>query len=307
MVELKRDGPLRRGLKRLRHSQPFNAVVTDAVRGLLGALGVRSETVIRHLHRVGDVRSRLPNGRVLRLWSRADDWVSNQVYWRGWQGYEPETTPLFYRLASRARVTLDVGAHVGFFTLLAAHGNPAGRVFAFEPLPRAYRRLQANVDRNALTNVECVAGAVGAVSGQARFFFAQMDGIPCSSSLSSEFMKEFGDVAEVDVPVLTLDDFLHERGVSGVDLVKIDTESTEPDVLQGMSRTLANDRPAIVCEVLAGRDTGPVLESLLRPLGYTFFLLTPEGPRREERIEGHPEWLNHLFTHVDATLTPVTP
>lgn len=129
---------------------------------------------MRHLHRLGRVATRLPDGRVLRLWSQADDWVSNQVFWRGWQGYEPETTPLFYRLARRAHVTLDVGAHVGFFSLLAGHANAAGRVFAFEPLEKAFRRF----------------------------------------------------------------------------------------------------------------------------LGYRFHLLAPEGPRREEAIAAHPQWLNHLFTVV---------
>src|SRR5438874_7679942 len=63
-------------LKKGRASQPFNYLATTAVRGLLGAAGVRSELVIKYLHRMGTVRSRLPNGRELLLWSRGDDWVS---------------------------------------------------------------------------------------------------------------------------------------------------------------------------------------------------------------------------------------
>jgi hypothetical protein len=75
-------------LKGLRGSQPLNRVATATVRTLLRACNRRSEWVIRHLHRYGGVRFRLPNGRTARLWSRADDWVSNQIYWRGWNGYE---------------------------------------------------------------------------------------------------------------------------------------------------------------------------------------------------------------------------
>ena len=107
------SGVLNKVLKSIRGSQPFNFLATGTVRAVLRATGLRSELVIKHLHRRGRVRCRLPNGRVLRLWSRADDWICTQVYWRGWAGYEPETTPLFFRLASRARFTLDVGAHVG--------------------------------------------------------------------------------------------------------------------------------------------------------------------------------------------------
>jgi hypothetical protein len=96
--------------------------------------------MIKHLHRFGIVRSRLPHGRTLRLWSRGDDWIANQVHWRGWDGYEPETLPLFFRLAATARVTLDVGAHVGFFTLLAGHANPE-----VGSLPLSQCRLCTNV------------------------------------------------------------------------------------------------------------------------------------------------------------------
>ena len=143
----------KRALKRLRVSQPFNYLATSAVHWLLASTGLQSELIIKRLRRVGMVRRRLPNGRTLRLWSRADDWVSNQIYWRGWSGYEPETVPLFFRLATHARVTLDVGAYVGFYTLLAAHANPTGQVYAFEPLLSVYERLQWNVMLNGLTNV----------------------------------------------------------------------------------------------------------------------------------------------------------
>ena len=93
------------------------------------------------------VRRKLPNGRTLRLWSEADDWVSNQIYWRGWR-YEPRRR----RLADSAEVTLDVGAYVGFFALVAAHANPKARIYAFEPMPMVYERLRKNVRINQLSN-----------------------------------------------------------------------------------------------------------------------------------------------------------
>src|SRR5262245_54920135 len=110
--------------------------------------------VVKHLHRIGIVQSTLPNGRTLRLWCKADDWVSNLVYWRGWKGYEPETVSLFFRLATRARVTIDVGAYVGFFSLLAGHANTSGLVYAFEPMLDPLERLRKNVSLNELTNVQ---------------------------------------------------------------------------------------------------------------------------------------------------------
>src|SRR5260370_29258290 len=96
----------RAALRRLRGSQPFNYFATTAVNALFKATGWRSELVIKHLHRIGLVKRVLPNGRALRLWSLGDDWVSNQIYWRGWAGYEPETVTLFFRLAAPSRLTL---------------------------------------------------------------------------------------------------------------------------------------------------------------------------------------------------------
>lgn len=285
----------KKGLKKLRTSQPFNRVTTSTVRAFLTATRLNSEIAIKHLHRVGPVSSKLPNGRTLRLWSKADDWVSNQLYWRGWKGYEPETAPLFFRLATRARVTIDVGAYVGFFAIVAAQANPDGLVYAFEPLAEPYQRLRRNVALNQLANVTCIPSAVGDAEGMAEFYHVPID-MPCSSSLSFEFMRSAGELRSCQVPVTTLDAFAQENCLNYVDLVKIDTESTEPDVLRGMAETIRRHRPHIICEVLKGRGSENAVDELVRSFGYSCYHLRPEGPILRDRVEGHPSWLNYLFT-----------
>jgi FkbM family methyltransferase len=286
-------------IKAIRASQPFNFLATSSVNLFLRGSGLHSEFVIKHLHRTGTVRSQLPNGRILRLWSRADDWVSNQVYWRGWSGYEPETVPLFFRCGQRSHVTIDVGAYVGFFTLLAAHGNPEGRVFAFEPMPEIFDRLRRNVELNKLNNVTCIESAIGDSEGEAEFFHTPGH-MPCSSSLSFEFMRTAGDLRTSIVPITTIDKFVLERGLDRVDLIKIDTESTEPAVLRGMTETIRQHQPHIVCEVLKGRGSEDLLQEIVRSFGYHAYHLTPNGPVLRDRIEGHPTWLNYLFTALNA-------
>lgn len=290
---------MKRALKKLRLVQPFNYVATSAVRGVLRATGWHSEFIIKHLHRAGTVKCRLPNGRMLTLWSRADDWVSNQIYWRGWTGYEPETAPLFFRAATRARVTMDVGAYVGFYTLLAAHANPCGQVYAFEPLPQPFERLCRNVSLNRLSNVHCVNSAAGDVDDVAELFYAATT-MPTNSSLSAQFVQGAPQVCSRRVPIIRLDSFVQANGIDCVDLMKVDTESTEPSVLRGAIEALRRHHPMIFCEVLPGCGTEAPLEQILRPLGYRYYLLTPDGPVWRQYIEGHSQWLNYLFT----TLTP---
>ena len=246
--------PVVAGLKGLRAWRPLNAVVTGGARAVAQASGRPIETAVKHLPRVGPVRTRLPNGRSMRLWSRGDDWVSNQVYWRGWSGYEPEASSLFYELATRSEVTLDVGAHVGFYTLVAALANPRAKVYAFEPVEAARRRLQRNLELNALGNVEVIAAAVSDSNGTADFFQGPAE-IPCSSGLSETQMRWHHRVRRLQVPTLALDKFLEERGAGPVGLVKIDVEGSEVEVLRGMAQTLKRDRPSILCEVLPKRRT----------------------------------------------------
>jgi FkbM family methyltransferase len=280
-------------LKELRATPPVNLVATHLCRGLFH-VNHCPEWVVRHLHRVGSVTATLPTGGRLRLWSRGDDWISNQVFWRGWAGHEPETTTVFFRLARESAVTIDVGAYVGYYALLAAHANPDGRVIALEPLPAIHARLIRHIALNQIPNVESLMVAAGAREGTATFYH-QSHELPTSSSLSQEFMTGVADLQTSQVPIVTIDGLVRDRGISRVDLVKIDTESTEPEVLEGMRGILARDRPWIVCEVLEGRGAEERLAPLLEPHGYRFYLLTPEGLVPRSRIEGHAVWLNYLF------------
>jgi len=281
-------------LKRLRAVPAVNTALTHALRTPMRTLGVQSELVIKHLPRVGTTTMVLPGGHRARLWSRGDDWVPNQVFWRGWEGYEPEMTPVFWRLATAASVTLDVGAHIGFYAILAAIANQRGTVYAFEPLPAVFERLQRNLALNRLENVIALRQAAGAIDGRAPFF--HVPGlIPCSSSLSESFMRSHPVLDSLPVSVVRLDTFARENGLASIDLMKLDTETTEPDVLIGMGPLLGSSRPDIFCEVLQ-RTEADALTGMLRPLGYSFYLLTDAGPQPRLRVAADEVWRNYMFT-----------
>lgn len=286
---------LRRALRAVVTSWPLNPIVTEVLHAVLPERVRHHPLLARVAPRRGVAEALLPGGRVLRMGSRGDDEVASELFWRGWACHEPETARVFYELARSARVTLDIGAHVGYFALLAAHANPQGRVYAFEPLPRVRARLERNVALNGC-NVSCEPFALGSPRGTAEFFHVR-NGIPSSSSLDEGFMRSIvspGELTSSTVEVLEADDFVESRSLVGVDLVKIDTETTEAAVLQGMLRTLRRDRPHIVCEVLDS-EVGAALERVLEPLGYEYFVLTASGPMRREHIRAEEHWRNFLF------------
>ena len=287
-------------IKWLRASQPFNAAATTALRAVLPAAGGARDFARRHLPRMGTVRATLPNGKGLVLWSRGDDGVANDLYWGGFAGYEPDTAPTFWRLATRAQVTLDVGAHVGFYALLAALANPAGRVYAFEPLPRVHERLRRNLALNRAANVEPIAAAVSDREGEVEFFSLDVGTVPSSSSLSRDFMETTQAVyaaplVATRVRTLTLDAFVRERAIARVDLVKLDIETGEPAALRGMRETLARDRPALICEVLPNARVDEI-DAVVRPLGYRYFRLAPEGQIAEPALRAVDGYCNYLVT-----------
>jgi FkbM family methyltransferase len=214
--------------------------------------------------------------------------------------------PLFYALARRSRVTLDIGASVGIFTLVAAHANADGQVVAFEP-SAVFDRLVRNIAANGLTNVVPVRLAAGAAAGEAELYSGAAGdgslsiGAMASSSLHRDHVADAdGEVAVSRVRVVTVDSFVRERGLGRVDLVKIDTERTEPEVVDGMRQTISRDRPSIVCEVL-DRERGRALERLLRPFDYRWYHLTWMGPLERDEIAPSPTHAcqNYLFTTLD--------
>ncbi|HRL12551.1 MAG TPA: FkbM family methyltransferase [Aggregatilineales bacterium] len=168
--------------------------------------------------------------------------------------HEPETVAQIQRLVKPGMNVLDIGAHVGYYArMLGTLTGDGGRVYAFEPHPRTYKMLCANIA--ALNNVTPVNAAVAEQEGTAELFDYLM--MSASGSLHfDESMRDLqkaqlgsGDIApriEHDFPVekftvrtLALDDFLAEKGVTHIDFIKMDIEGAEIGALRGLRRTIA--------------------------------------------------------------------
>ena len=285
-------------IRALVRSHPFNRAVTSALNPLTRRGMLPSQWLITHFPRIGTVQAKMPNGLVLKLGSAlGDDPIANQVLWLGWDASEPEAIRLFFQLALKAHTILDIGAFVGYFSLVAALANPKARVYSFEPVPELQQRLQYNIQLNQLSDrVTCVPAAVGAADCSTRFFRGA-DAMPTCSSLSQTYaVANCPIVKEIDVNVVQLDTWARAQGLEKVDLIKIDVETGEPDVLTGMKSLLGTCSPDIICEVLHTESTASRLEAILKPHQYRFFLVTKEGPRSASHIIADQQWRNYLFS-----------
>jgi FkbM family methyltransferase len=139
----------------------------------------------------------------------------------------------------RDYVCFDVGAYLGYYTLLCA--RYARQVVAFEPLPANLAALRRNVRRNRLANVRVCGLAIGAAKG-----IVQLRAHQGADSMASAFRTE--GACTVEAPATDLDSFCAENALSP-DLVKIDVEGGEAEVLRGMERVLAEKRPILFLEL----------------------------------------------------------
>lgn len=236
----------------------------------------------------GCVSVHLPPARTILM---ARENASLDLALHGYATHGGEALRFFVACLRHAQGFLDIGANTGVFSLLAARAGVA-RVHAFEPAPRIFDLLERNVRLNRLHQIECHPVAVADRKGTAVLYIPPGD-VPTEASTSQGFRKM---TQEVVVETTTIDEFVGARNVGAVDLMKIDTESTEPQVLSGARQLLETSRPVMICEVLKGL-TEERLHALLSPYGYRYFWLTDRGLVPRERIEGDGDFrfLNYVF------------
>lgn len=150
--------------------------------------------------------------------------------------FEVETTQLFETLLEPGMVVIDVGAHVGYYTLIAAKAvGPTGKVFAFEPDDSNYSLLIKNVEINGYSNVVAVKQAVSNYVG-----YSTLELSPWHSGIHHIDYSGQQESSGVQVETTTVDTFLGSQESLEISLVKIDVEGSEERVLDGMSQLFEN-------------------------------------------------------------------
>ena len=162
--------------------------------------------------------------------------------------FENAETRFVERFLQAGMTVLDIGAHHGFYTLLASKlVGPTGRVVSFEPSPRERVRLERHVRLNKCGNVRIEQTALGASPGKAELFLVEGMEDYCNSLRPPAVNAE---TRRVPVNVTTLDEFLSSTRLTGVHFIKLDVEGAELEVLKGASNLLRqSSRPVFMIEV----------------------------------------------------------
>ncbi|MEW6125115.1 MAG: FkbM family methyltransferase [Pseudomonadota bacterium] len=212
-------------------------------------------------------------------------------------GYEPVETAFVRAQLREGGVFLDIGANIGWFTMLASTiVGERGHVHAFEPRKPTVDYLRRSVEANALSDLVTVH-EVGLAdkAGQWHLAWAQGTTNPGSSCLVAD--ESAANLNTIAISLQKLDDL----ELSKVDFVKIDIEGAEMLAMNGGSQTIARHRPVVMSELhpkqlqmVSGATPVEYIGWFTRQ-GYRVFLL--EGGRNDE-LDNFPDFLNKELVNI---------
>jgi FkbM family methyltransferase len=227
-----------------------------------------------HRRMVEDVQFNASTVIACDLW----DEVSFGIWWGG-ETYEIKETRYIKSLLTPLSVVFDIGANVGYYSLIAAPlVGPGGRIFSFEPAARQFGRLKDNALRNNLSQILPYKLALSDKSGEAVL------GLDDAFNTGVASLRPAGSKSILDevVTCTTLDDFVAAQALDRLDVIKIDVEGYESAVLIGGIKTLERFHPVLLVEVkdhhqrLAGFSRQQLFEWLMAR-NYLPFRINSDG------------------------------
>ncbi len=189
-----------------------------------------------------------------------------------------------------AKVVIDIGANVGFFSKLCRDLFPEAQIYAVEPIPQIYDCLKRNFEGDADTFLSDTA--ISDVAGETTMNF--------DSALSS--ISHFNDQGNTVVRTETLDSFVERNHIQHIDILKIDVETFEAHVLRGATRALGMTKNLFI-EVTIENNKNYTISSLLKLLsGDTYDFQLVAFRNYADTGEGVMPIMDSLFENTKLSL-----
>lgn len=215
------------------------------------------------------------------------------------QGYEEKDASMILRLVPEQGIVFDVGANMGWYSLLIARHVKGCQIHAFEPIPKTYAFLKKNIALNQVTNVFAHHFGLSNEKKDITFYFYSEG----SGNASAVNLSERTDAELVTCHVEKMDDFAQVNQLN-VDFIKCDVEGAELFAFQGAIETLKKDQPIVFTEMLRkwsakfNYHPNEIIE-LFESIGYRCFYA--EGAVLKEILEMTDETIetNFFFMHAE--------
>ena len=216
----------------------------NIIRALIGGKGLSKYKIIRTSKKFAENNIHSSHVSVQGHEMYLDSSDSLQLSTNG--VFEPYTTQVIKQNISGGDIVIDIGANIGYFTLIMAKGiRENGKVFSFEPEPKNFELLKKNVEINNYSNVILEKKAIGNKTGTTKLYLADRKNNIFSSGMHRIFRSDL--VSQIPDPIsiniIKLDDYLQDlKFIKKIRLIKIDVEGAEFDVLKGMNKILDENK-----------------------------------------------------------------
>jgi len=223
--------------------------------------------------------------------------IQQQLFWYGY--YEKELGDLLNKIVKPGDVFLDLGANIGYFSLLVATNSPSVKVISFEPVAGLFQNMNDNVCLNNIKNISTINAAVGETSEEKELFISGPDNL----GMSSFHHPENYSGRKERVKVVALDDWFKTCGLSKIDIIKLDIEGSELAALKGMKQLLEKQKPVLIVEMnpetLSMFNLKPSdICDYLKQLNFEGFLILGNGRLGHLNPEEIRQTRNVLFIHT---------
>ncbi len=211
--------------------------------------------------------------------------------------YEKDCLKMIKKLVKGNWVIFDIGANIGWYSLVLAKEFPKMKIFAFEPIPETYRYLRMNIKLNKLAQVKAYKFGFYHQKGKVDFYYYKEG----SGNASLQNLSQTKDVRKISCDVKKIDDFIKEKGIN-VDFVKCDVEGAELFVIKGGLNSIDKQKPIILAEMLRkwsaffGYDPNEIIK-LLAVLGYNCYVVKRNKLKRFFLMDDKTLETNFFFLH----------
>jgi FkbM family methyltransferase len=243
-------------------------------------------------------------GKVLKISTNQTNYLTYLIFWQG--GYHKfEYTDIFISLIKKVSAFYDIGANIGYYSLLAAMENEKIRVVGFEPARGPLFYFRENVRINSFKNIRIESIALSHIEGEIDFYEIKNKKYKyLEHNLGGESntgSKTTGRNFVLNrVKTSTLDNYVKIHSEDNIDLIKMDTEGTENLILENSVHILKEMKPVIICETLFNTIEAE-LERIMRSYGYEFYGHIPGGLQKQETLVRKTDdgISNCFFVHPD--------
>ena len=214
--------------------------------------------------------------------------------------YELEDSKMMFDLMKHQNIIFDIGANIGWYSIHIANTFEESTIYAFEPIPETFEKLIKNHELNRVSNLFIENVALSNFKGELNFFYSPYQ----TGAASSKNILGSEDITKLTCPTTSVDMYIKDKNIKGLDFIKCDVEGAEYLVLQGAAESIKEYKPIVFAEMLRKWskkfDYHPNdIVSFMKDMGYGCFVNRVSKLVQIHEIDEYTIETNFFFLNLD--------